>query len=265
MFFNKGAETPLDYPLLAIPENSGNSRLVNPAVGDSHGLSAPTMPHELGFESELNEVLEVRLMVSQGIYPADFMARHHPRESFNPVMVPEPLAREGLTIENPQAMANVVHMDSPIDMPLAVLAWLLSEGAQRKKPTSEHVDFLGHVPHVVEDVADAVKRNLHKAFEAKYWFGRPRPEEVLHQFTDISPELFTAYPEGCPCHPAYPAGHGAAAGAVRIFKKLFHLTEAQWRVCVDTAYHWSMYRTFAGVHYANDNTAGLAIGGLRLQ
>ena len=264
MRFQKGSTTSLEYPLTAVPANNGSSRLVNPMIGNPRGLKAPLMPGELGFDAELHEVLEVRLDVTNGRYPADFMARHHPRADFDPMVMPEPLARKGLSIDDPQGLANVVHMDSPIDMPLAVLMWLVGQTDVRlKESVSDHVDFLGAVPYVIENLADAVKRNLIRAFEAKFYFGRPRPEEVLEADTAILFSKFTAYPEGAPCHPAYPAGHGAAAAAVKVFDKMFHLLPWHKRVIYDCAYHWSQYRTLAGVHYATDNLAGLEVGGLK--
>ena len=223
------------------------------------------MPGEFGFDAEMNEVIEARLDVLNGTYPDWLMAKYHPREDFDPWLIPLPLVAQGISTSDPAGMADVVHMDTPIDMPLAVLRWLLDEGTQIKTSVTDHVDFLGAVPYVIENVADAVKRNLQRAFEAKYYFGRPRPEEVFEDEYAIAGFKLTAYPEGCPNHPAYPAGHGAAAAAVTVFEKMFRLSERQRRIVYDTAYHWAMYRTLAGVHYATDNMAGLLIGGLKEQ
>lgn len=269
MYFQKGSESPLTYPLITIPHSDGASRLVNPKIGKAHNIPAPTMPGDPAFEAELTEVFVTHAMVQRGHYPGDFLKKHHPREDFNPYFVPAPLAAEGLRIDDPQGMANVVHMDSPIDLHLAILRWLIEDGAMLKERyrTSEHIDFLGLVPYVIENVADAVKRNLIKAFEVKYFYGRPRPEEVLGQRFDLTGEqsamLFTAYPEGCPNHCSYIAGHSAAAAAGTVFKKMFNLTPEQWNVVYDCCYLWGQYRTFAGVHYATDNLQGLLLGGLR--
>lgn len=272
--FNKGYPLPLQYPFTEIPpaqfEIDGSvhySHLASPQIGKPHGLPEPTHYGSDGFFAELQEVIEVRSMVEAGIWPADFLLRHHPEpERFNPYLLTTPLINEGLTDRDPKSCADVVHMDLPMDMPNAVLRWL-NEVMVPLKATTGHVDFLEAVPYVQEDIADATKRNLNKVFEAKYYFGRVRPEEALanvyqEKSMAIDCRSFTAYREGCPTHPAYPAGHAGAAAAVKVFSKHFELTEYYQDAIFDTAYLWSMFRTFAGVHYADDNLAGLDIGGL---
>lgn len=272
--FNKGYPVELAYPLREIPaavvEIDGvkhDSMLASPRIGKKHGLPTPIHFEEEGFAEQLQEVIEVRRLVESGVYPAEFLARHHPEpDRFDPYTMPPPLMNEGLSVYNPQGCANVVHMDNPLDMPNAVLRWLNSINTPLKAETG-HIDFLEAVPAVVAATAKAIDRNLSKAFEAKYYFGLIRPEEALHnvysgQSMTIDCRSLTAYPEGCPFHPSYPAGHGAAAAGVKALEDHFYLTNEVQDVVFDTAYLWSQFRTLAGVHYADDNLAGLAIGGL---
>ncbi|HUG74075.1 MAG TPA: vanadium-dependent haloperoxidase [Acidimicrobiia bacterium] len=96
--------------------------------------------------------------------------------------------------------------------------------------------------------------------------------------------LCTAYPEGCPIHPSYPAAHAVVAGAcVTILKALFdesYVVPEPVEATPDgrelhpyggppltvggeldkLASNISIGRDFAGVHYRSDATAGLALG-----
>lgn len=185
------------------------------------------------------------------------MEKYYPSEwgTYEPRM-PQPLVNEKLRLSDPQGCATAVHMDSPVDMPLAVLSYVLGNGATLKVEDTGHLDFLNAVPDVIQAIGNDQAAALHKVFEVKYYFGIARPEE--HACAN-----FTAYPEGCPTHPSYPAGHGAAAGAgVAAIINHFNLPEDVLKHARDSAYFWSQFRTFAGVHYGLDNTAGLAIGGL---
>eukprot|EP00978_Attheya_sp_CCMP212_P016225 scaffold42286_cov51-Attheya_sp.AAC.10 len=85
-------------------------------------------------------------------------------------------------------------------------------------------------------------------FCAKYFIGRARPEEVVwaiktDQIADGVPDdivcraknldinsanEFTAYKEGCPQHPAWPAMHSAASSASFWLRVVLDITDAQW-------------------------------------
>ena len=170
--------------------------------------------------------------------------------------IPKALMDEGLSYEDPKGLANVVHMDMPSQAPTAILRYLLQSGADVKDWTANHINFLESVPYVQENMLDGIKKGLNKAFEAKYYFGLERPEEV-----SLCGALMTAYPEGCPNHPAFPAGHGAAVagGAYRVIDSFTALDEEQLKQVLDTCYIWAMARSLAGVHHAIDNVAGLII------
>lgn len=268
--FSKGAAAPVAFPVTDLAAVTAPSGLASPRVGDSHGLPSPTMPGDAGFEAELQEVADVRMHVLDNKWPSHFLAKYHPRQDFDPDIVPvpvataikDPLASRGFLpyTVSPSEAANVVHMDRPTDLPFLVWDWLRTQDVRLKNPTG-HVDFLETVPQPLAAMATAASDGLERAFQAKYFFGRPRPEEVFNRCPDHL-GTFTHYEEGCPTHPAYPAGHGAAAASVAVLFDIFDMDDPTRDVIVDSAYHWAMYRTFAGVHYADDNLAGLVVGGL---
>lgn len=257
--FNKLAPAGLVFPVTT-SNYPASSRMHSPLVGNPHGLPAPSMPGDEAFEHELMEVMAVRVMYERNKWPADFLKKHHPRASYDPNQLPMPLVEGGIT-RSPHSLANAVHMDHPIDLAKFVLRWLLKQGVQPRTPESNHNNFLQRVPDAMLAATVAVCDNMRKCFEVKYYYGRPRPEEAMLE-AGYTRDLVTNYPEGCPPHPAYPAGHAAAAAAVNVFRDYFVLTQAQWDVVFDSAYVFAQGRTVAGVHYASDNLAGLTLGGL---
>ena len=93
-----------------------------------------------------------------------------------------------------------------------------------------------------------------------------------------------AYPEGCPLHPSYPAGHAAIAGACSVILKACFDGSMLLPGCVEPsadgltllersdysptvgdeidklAFNIGMGRNWAGIHYRSDVTAGLQLG-----
>ena len=260
--FNKGYETPLEFPLTSIPDNT-RSRLVSPKVGKQHGIENPFTNENI--EDYYNEVQEARNMVANNIFPHELFKKYYPKSwGEYPSMLPQPLINEGLSFDMVGRLADVVHMDSPVDSGIATLDYVLSVGSKPKTRDTHHVDFLNVVPDAIASIANHVKFAMHKTFEVKYYYGVGRPEEMYNK--DKNPyynQYITAYPEGCPCHPSFPAGHGGASGACAVaIINHFDLDLDVLKVVKDTAYFWAMFRTLAGVHYAPDNIAGLAVSGL---
>ena len=124
-------------------------------------------------------------------------------------------------------------------------------------------------------------------FRAKWKYGRPRPEEVAYLvFTgdipksSVPPDLyvkimefvkgipadevaatdFTAYAEGSPRHPSWPAMHSAASSSSFWMSVVLDLTDEQYCQALLTDYAVSYARTVAGVHYPSDNIDGLNLG-----
>jgi membrane-associated phospholipid phosphatase len=95
-----------------------------------------------------------------------------------------------------------------------------------------------------------------------------------------------AFPEGCPCHPAYPAGHAVIAGACTTVLKAFFneslaFANADVKVPADDGLSWQSYggpaltvggelnklaanisigRNIAGVHWQSDGVEGMKLG-----
>ena len=71
---------------------------------------------------------------------------------------------------------------------------------------------------------------------------------------------FTAYPEGSPRHPSWPAMHSAASNISFWLRVMFKLSPQQECEAMKVDYAVSFARTLAGVHYPTDNIAGLNMG-----
>ena len=74
------------------------------------------------------------------------------------------------------------------------------------------------------------------------------------------PTDFTAYPEGSPGHPSWPAMHAAASGLSFWLSVVLNITPMQHCQAKLTDYAVAWGRTVAGVHYEDDNIAGLDMG-----
>lgn len=122
------------------------------------------------------------------------------------------------------------------------------------------------------------------SFAAKWHFMVARPEEVAGAVArgefDVPDQVkmklfavvkqsdlladqrrFTMYPEGCPPHPSYNAMHAAAAGAAVTAAKVMLVLSGADRGMMDlTAHNMAHLRATAGVHYPQDNNAGLWLG-----
>jgi membrane-associated phospholipid phosphatase len=117
-------------------------------------------------------------------------------------------------------------------------------------------------------------------FCIKWAYGRPRPEEVAYQIAtgeitegvpdDLKSKIlsmnlenatsFTAYPEGSPSHPAWPAMHSAASAVSFWLRVVTNLTSEQYCEALRVDYGVAYARTVAGVHYPDDNIMGLNLG-----
>jgi hypothetical protein len=167
---------------------------------------------------------------------------------------------------------------------------------------AEVTDFLGRVSTAALKAAYCQKWMVHR---------RLRPEALgglVHQIKlgkanhPIHPSLLNspaleqtfantrcyllpqAYPEGCPMHPSYPAGHAALGGACSIILKACFDESMLLPGCVEVApdglslkpcsnysptvgdeinklvYNVAMGRNWAGIHYRSDDDAGLRLG-----
>lgn len=259
--YAKGSDRPLSYPL----HDANTPGVVSARVGNHHNIPNPLRPGEDGFCEQMDEVVDVRVDVTNGVWPGDFLERHFgPFQQylsegavFDGYDIPEPIADAGVTVDDPQAAALLVQMDWPTDLGRFIYQYLRREGVPIRN--YDESDFVNAMPGFEANLSAHLHKVFELIFQAKWYFGCVRPEEYF----GIDGCVFTEYPEGCPKHAAYPAGHGGAAGAVWAFiTHFFDFTDhrAQLDVVIKAVYHFAMYRTFAGVHTAADNIEGIRFG-----
>lgn len=232
----------------------GKHNMISVRPGKAHGVSMPAaLCNSASRQIALQEVLDVRTLTTNETFARTFMESYFPEVWGEfPKQIPAALAAEGLSFEKPTGLANVVHMDLPTALGDAMLRWLISEGATPKKynEKSKGFDFTAYVPDAIAGYSKAAAQGLDKAFDVKYWFLLPRPEEI----DGSGGKEMTFYPEGSPNHPTFPAGHGFAAFAIlRWFLKNWNVTWEQAKALFACAFIWAMARTLAGVHFAVDN------------
>jgi hypothetical protein len=190
-----------------------------------------------------------------------------------------PALFDGYTLEQ---AAAAVHKDLPSEWPSALLKQFLHEGARIDAaliPQLSQSDFVNTVVVASGVLAMATAAVSPSAFACKWHEGRARPEEAIwaiHQgqlegappalrakIASLElgrPEDATAYPEGAPRHPSWPAMHSAASISSMVLAVLFDLDERQLREARNLDYAVASFRTVAGVHFESDNLAGLEIG-----
>ena len=147
-------------------------------------------------------------------------------------------------------------------------------------PFRSNSDFIGRNIMMAELNTWAIGTVAPTNFFLKWYYGRPRPEEIAWQIHTgelregvpndivqdiqglnlVSPASFTAYEEGCPRHPAWPAMHSAASSASFWLAVVLDLTPEQYCEALRVDYAVSFARSCAGVHYVSDNIAGLNLG-----
>merc|ERR1712045_490774 len=168
---------------------------------------------------------------------------------------------------------------------MGITNWLGNGSLERKShlfPTTGKFDFLRFPVMLSDLVGHAIRMVGPCDFSLKWDVGRARPEEVAwlikegklqvpaHKEIDLGQLIedmnfnnataFTAYMEGSPNHPSYPAMHSAASAASFWLDVTMDLTEEQLCEARMLDYSISYARTVAGVHYPSDNLAGLMVG-----
>ena len=167
---------------------------------------------------------------------------------------------------------------------ITFLEGLLAENVQFDRdiiPSQNDVDFVRGAVMLSDMNSWCIGTVGPHNFGLKWYVGRARPEEVayklktsqinpdyvpdelLEAISDLhfsTPEEFTAYEEGCPVHPAWPAMHSAASAGSLWMPLVMKLSHAQWCEAKAVDYGIAYARTVAGVHYPTDNIAGLMVG-----
>jgi len=188
--------------------------------------------------------------------------------------------------EDIDASAQRVRADFPTQFPTQVIErWMgSSEGLTMDANIFHRPECGGGVEFVNGAVALggligwAVSVVSPVAFATKWHIGRARPEELAFsirqgdlkaskEITELVKGLdfqdaggFTAYREGSPVHPSYPAMHSAASSLSVWVDIVGNLTDQQRGEARLLDFSVAYFRTLAGVHFPSDNRAGLALG-----
>lgn len=248
----------------ACVECDWNSEELMASIGGAptHPSSDETDP----FWAELRHVVRMQHLRRQGVAPNTIM----------------PLPDLWMDMDINQ-VADAVHNEYPGIAHVALL-----EQMDRAKgivldynviPFTSVSEFVRGMVMLSDLVTWAIARVGPLNFGLKYHVGRARPEEVVNQIvtgqiTTVPADLlgdildleltdaasFTAYPEGSPTHPSWPAMHSAGSAVSLWLAVVLELTEEQWCQVKLMDYAVSYARTVAGVHYVSDNIAGLNLG-----
>ena len=152
------------------------------------------------------------------------------------------------------------------------------------QPFRSQLDFLGEPIRMAAINAWSLEMVGPVNFNLKWHFGVPRPEEVawliylgrlntedhgvpeaiVHDIQNMNLQNatdFTAYPkDGSPMHPSFPAMHSAGSTCSLWVPAMYDLNPDQYLEALRTDYGVAFARTVAGVHYPQDNIAGLNVG-----
>ena len=227
-------------------------------------LPKPTHPEDAAFWPEFEQIIDLQV------------ARRKDAKAGEMISLPKIFA--DYTFDEG---AQAVRADFPTKWPTALVEQFLGEGAKMDpsimKPMSRD-DFVNGPVLLARTLGWAVSEVSPSAFACKWNEGRARPESVAwaihtgkleapqHIKDKVAameltkPEDFTAYKEGCPKHPSWPAMHSAASSASLYLAVLMDLTPEQLAEARKLDYAVAHFRSMAGVHYETDNRAGLALG-----
>ena len=230
----------------------------------------PTYPNSYpmhDFWKDFGRVVDIQLKRRRGVNVSDVM--------------PLPDLWSGYDIHD---AAEAVNNEYPGYHQQIMIEWLWLQGVTLDPdiiPFRSKRDFIGLQVGMANLNTWAVGVVSPINFNLKWSMGRPRPEEVAWLIAtgesthgvplDIVEKIksmnlknaaeFTAYKNGSPTHPSWPAMHSAASSAsMWIAVVLNDLTPQQYCEALRVDYAVSYARTIAGVHYPSDNIAGLNLG-----
>ena len=183
-------------------------------------------------------------------------------------------------------VATAVKGEYPAFHQQSLIENMFKEGVEMYRdmgPFRSVVDFIGTEVRIAAINAWAFEAVAATNFMLKWHIGMPRPEEVAWMISNgaftsaadgVPEDLvaliqsmnlehaadFTAYMDGSPMHPSYPAMHSAGSTCSYWLPVICKTTPEQFCEALRVDYAVSYGRTVAGVHYQQDNIAGLNIG-----
>jgi hypothetical protein len=227
-------------------------------------LPKPTHPGDPGFWSEFEQIIDLQAARRGGAQASE--------------MLDVPKIFEGYSMNE---AAEAVRADFPNKWPTALAEQFLKEGAKIDRsiiPQRSQADFVNGPVLLARTIGWAVSEVSPSAFACKWNEGRARPESVawavhngdldapphikekVAQMKLTKAEDFTAYQEGSPRHPSWPAMHSAASSSSLYMAVVMDLKPEQIAEARRLDYAVATFRSAAGVHYDTDNRAGLALG-----
>lgn len=254
---------------------------------------APIFPEDPRFLKELHEVVKLQIARNKGTTPEEFYR-------FPDIMIDGKVDYMRNIANNDEYelsledVANAVKNEYPVSIqqtfirecffppPKDTRSIILNLG----QPIRNAKDFIGVQVRIAEINAWTFAKVAPVNFMLKWHYGMPRPEEVAWLIandrirddlasTEVGPALvsdiksmqlanredFTAYKkQGSPTHPSYPAMHSAGSTLSMWFPALFKLSPEDYEQALLVDHAVAVARTVAGVHYPQDNIAGLNIG-----
>lgn len=248
------------YPITRdnFPPDDDASTLVNPKIGDAHGMEKPSMPGDVAFEKQVEDFLKLQEQVRQGKWPYELFAEYSPREGYDGG-IPEPL-RDLMSEDDIRGAARMVVMDHPMKWLVHLHEWVLAKGYKLKSPEPSHVDFLGPVVDVNLLLAQRLHANMHMAFEAKSHWGRLRPAEYFARLEQPIPEYLIADAHH-PHHTDYPQGHISASSSAQVLEEEFDMPLGARIAIFDSAYVIGQLRAPLGVHWLDTAAASMKMCG----
>lgn len=249
MNFQKGHYESIEFPLSMTALGDGNTMLTNPRNGRSHGIPEPLEYDCPEYRDEMQAMLQGRIQVERGQWPSQYMEYCGLDDD-----IAEFLVMAGLSKDDPLEAAFFVQMDKPVELFNAITNWAAVEQIPLKNAVEVGNDFLGRYVHPFKYFCDIVSKRMEICFDAKYFYGMPRPEEYFG-----CPE-FGAY--GAPTHPEYPTGHGAFAGcAIDAFNNTYNASADERHSVEMGCRQLAHFRdAHAGVHIRSSSQMGVRVG-----
>lgn len=245
----------ITYPVTAanFPPVAG-SELISPRVGTTNGMPTPPQPGSQAHTDAVDEIVEVRAKVNNGVWPAEFLERWHPRPGYDGNRIPTVLSLNGVRHRDPESLGRLVKMDHPLLLLVEINKWLNGKGVPTTDSGNGHYDFIHRYVTIPALIAGVLSERFERCFECKYFFGSPRIDESL----GIDEDVILQYPT--PKHCESPAGHGTGAGVMAEYRNHYQLDQELEDEIFDIAYMFAQGRSFSGMHIAWSNLAGMWLG-----